>query len=96
MLIKTIKVFLLAAALLAAMIWLTGGKGVQYAVENKYHVVGDGQTVWGIATKYFPEQNKTRDIRELVHDIRQANNIRDCIIRPGDVLVIPLSKRVDK
>lgn len=98
MLAKTIKVFLIAAALLAAMIWLTGGKGVRYAVENKYHTVTDGQTVWGIATKYMPQQSKTRDVRELVYEIGRLNSLpkRNWNIQPGDVLIIPLAKKVRK
>jgi nucleoid-associated protein YgaU len=95
---KTAKAFLTIAALLAAMIWLTGGKGVQYAIEQRTHTVSAGQTVWGIATKYFPRQNKYRDIRYLVDDIGKANHLpeRSWNIRPGDVLIIPLAKEVRK
>lgn len=98
MLKKTAKSFLTIAALLAAMIWLTGGKGVQYAIEQRTHTVSAGQTVWGIATKYMPEQNKTRDVRELVHEIGKLNGLpkRNWNIQPGDVLIIPLAKEVRK
>lgn len=98
MLIKTTKAFLTIAALLAAMIWLTGGKGVQYAIEQRTHTVSAGQTVWGIATKYMPEQEKTRDVRELVYEIGKLNGLpeRSWNIRPGDVLIIPLAKEVRK
>ena len=96
MLVKTAKVFITIVALLAATIWLTGGKGVQYAVERRQHTVSAGQTVWGIATKYMPEQNKTRDVRELVHEIGKLNSLpaRNWNIQPGDVLIIPLAREV--
>lgn len=90
--LKTAKIFLAIAAMLAALIFLTGGRGVKYAVEHRSHTVTAGQTVWGIATKYLPEQNRTRDVRELAHDISKANNLKDYIIQPGDVLTIPLAK----
>ena len=96
MLIKTAKIFIAIAALLAAMIYLTGGKDVQYAVEQRQHTVTAGQTIWGIATRYMPEQDRTRDVRELVYDIGRANNLRGYVIQPGDVLVIPLAKEVKK
>lgn len=98
MLKKTAKAFLTIAALLAAMIWLTGGKGVQYAIEQRTHTVSSGQTVWGIATKYMPEQEKTRDVRELVYEIGELNSLpkRNWNIQPGDVLIIPLAKKVRK
>lgn len=98
MLKKTAKAFLTIAALLAAMIWLTGGKGVQYAIEQRTHTVSEGQTVWGIATKYMPEQEKTRDVRELVYEIGELNSLpkRNWNIQPGDVLIIPLAKKVRK
>lgn len=96
MLVKTAKVFITIVALLPATIWLTGGKGVQYAIEQRTHTVSAGQTVWGIATKYMPEQNKTRDVRELVHEIGKLNSLpaRNWNIQPGDVLIIPLAREV--
>lgn len=96
MLMKTAKVFLTIAALLAAMIYLTGGKGVQYAVEQRQHTVSAGQTIWGIAMRYMPEQDRTQDVRELVYEIGRANNLKGYKIQPGDVLVIPLQVEVKR
>lgn len=94
MLIKTAKVFLTVAVLLAALVFLTGGRGVQYAAETRYHTVTSGQTVWGIATKYLPLQDKTRDVRELMYDIGKANGLRGYHIEPGMKLVIPLEVEI--
>ncbi|MDO4920956.1 MAG: LysM peptidoglycan-binding domain-containing protein [Phascolarctobacterium sp.] len=94
MLMKTAKVFLVIAALLAAMIFVTGGRGVKYAAEQRYHTVAAGQTVWGIATKYLPEQDRTRDVRELMYEIGKRNGLNNYSIQPGDVLVIPLEVEI--
>lgn len=87
---KTLKLFLLIAACLAALIWCTGGTGLRMEQQNKLHVVKAGQTIWGIATEYMPQQNKTWDIRELIYDIGKANKLHNYQIQPGQQLVIPL------
>ena len=94
MMMKTVKVFLVVAALLAALIFLTGGRGVKYAAENRYHTVSAGQTIWGIAAKYLPHQDRTRDVRELVYAIGKKNNLQGYAIYPGQVLLIPLERKV--
>lgn len=93
-----ILVFLVAAVLLAGLIWATGDKTAKYAVENHYHVVSDGETVWDIAWDYLPKQKKTKDVRELIDDIGKANKLleRSWNIRPGDELIIPLLVEVKK
>lgn len=88
--IKTLRLFLLIAVCFAAVVFLTGGKGLHYAEQNRLHIVAPGQTIWGIATRYMPEQNKTRDIRELIYDIGKENNLHNYHIEPGQQLVIPL------
>lgn len=88
--LKTLKMIVGLALLLTAMIFLTGGKGQELTAADRTHVVTAGQTVWGIATKYMEYQDKTRDVRELVYDIRQRNGLHNVTIQPGDVLVIPL------
>ena len=72
--------------------WGMGHK--EYTINTATHVVREGQTLWGIATEYMPEQEKTRDVRELVHDIEQANGLHNKFIQPGMVLAIPLAKEV--
>lgn len=95
MLVKTLKVFLTISSLLALLIFLTGCKSVEYAIEHREHTVTSGQTLWGIATKYMNEQDKIRDVREFVYEIRQANKQLDgCLVRQGDIIVIPLAKEI--
>ena len=48
--------------------------------------VNDGDTLWAIAKKH---NNSNKDIRKVVYEIEQANNIKKCIIYPGQQLIIP-------
>lgn len=52
----------------------------------KIVIVKKGDTLWNIAKRYGPAH---RDIREIVDDIKSANNIKDLIF-PGDVLYVPV------
>lgn len=72
------------------------GMDTNYELATKHHVVREGQTIWGIATRYMPEQDRTRDVRELVYEIGRANNLKGYKIHPGDVLIIPLQVEVKK
>lgn len=93
---KMAKIFCSIAALLTLLVFFTGAHGTQLAVVNHTHIVSEGQTVWDVASLYMSEQDKTRDVRELVYDISKTNNIKNAYIYPGQVLTIPLGKRVDK
>lgn len=87
----------IALMVILAGAFTTCGMGhKEYTINTATHVAREGQTLWGIATKYMPEQEKTRDVRELVHDIEQANGLRNKYIQPGMVLAIPLAREVKK
>ena len=82
---------------LVAVAWVLIGwlKPTEYRTEYKRHTVTAGQTVWGIATKYQPLQDKKMSVGELVHKIYKVNGIDSRLyIQPGDVLVIPLEQEV--
>lgn len=51
-----------------------------------YIKVTEGDTLWSIASDY--DDNK--DIRQLIHEISEANNIHSAEIFPGDVIKVPL------
>lgn len=93
---KIAKIFCGAAMLLALLVFLSGAGSKQYAVEHRTHIVSEGQTMWDIASLYMSRQDKTRDVRELVYDISQANGIKNAYIYPGQVLTIPLTRKVEK
>ena len=52
--------------------------------------VKEGDTIWDIALEYKAGKN---DIRDTVAEIRTFNEIDDLIIKPGDLIKIPLRKK---
>lgn len=56
--------------------------------ENISVVVKNGESIWSIARENNP-QNK--DIRKLVYEIMEANNISDGRIFAGQELIIPIN-----
>lgn len=55
--------------------------------ELVQYTVAPGDTLWAIATPHA----KGRDVRELIYEIGQVNNLGSRPIQPGQVLVIPVS-----
>ena len=53
--------------------------------ETEDYMVSTGDTLWSIASEYKKEQ---QDIREYVYQLRELNNIDDCIIYPGQTIKI--------
>lgn len=106
---KTLKLISLLALALAALIFLTGGRGVAlagrayswafptYKQELLVHRVKDGETLYGIAARYAGQQDKWDDLRGVVLDIQDANGIADNDARwltPGRRILVPLKKEV--
>ena len=82
---------------LVAVAWVLIGwlKPTEYRTVKQLHTVTAGQTVWGIATKYQPLQDKKMSVGELVHKIYKVNGIDPRLyIQPGDELIIPLEMEV--
>lgn len=50
-------------------------------------VIQENDTLWNIASSYNPEQS---DIRELVHEIYDFNNIDANNLQPGDIVYVPV------
>ena len=59
------------------------------AAEQTYAqvVIQENDTLWNIASSYNPER---ADIREIVHEIYDINNIDANNIHPGDVIFVPV------
>lgn len=92
------KKLALITALVAAAVFLSGAFEPQMETTKKIHTVADGETLWNIAWQYMPQQDGTRDVRELVYKIKEANNmpLQTPHIHAGDVLIIPLETAVKK
>lgn len=89
---KCLFIIALVAAAWVLIGWL---KPTEYRTVKKLHTVTAGQTVWGIATKYQPLQDKKMSVGELVHKIYKVNGIDPRLyIQPDDVLIIPLEMEV--
>lgn len=59
--------------------------GAQQAPAPRHLVVGPGDTLWSIATSIEP----SRDPRQVVAALVEANALDGATIAPGQVLVIP-------
>lgn len=53
-------------------------------------VVKNGDTIWEISMRYTP---KDKDIRKTVYEIKKVNNINNSIIKPGQIIKVPILKK---
>lgn len=89
------KCLFIIALVVVAWVLIGWLKPTEYRTVKQLHTVTAGQTVWGIATKYQPLQDKKMSVGELVHKIYKVNGIDPRLyIQPGDVLIIPLEQEV--
>lgn len=104
---KSIKIFLLLAMALAALIFCTGGRGLagraysyvfpRYSVERVSHTVHRGDTLYSIAYLYANQQDRWDDLRGVVMDIQKENGIADNDAKwlaPGRKIIVPLQREV--
>lgn len=56
---------------------------IQYQTEE--YVVSAGETLWSIACE---NKKDNQDVREYVYQLRQLNDIDNCIIVPGQTIQI--------
>lgn len=77
------KLFLIATLVFA--ITAIGKAKANNRQQYITYVVQQGDTVWSIAA----DNNIYKDIREMVYEIRKINNNNDCLIFPGQELLIP-------
>ena len=101
-----VKAFIITAFLLAGLIFLTGGSAAKLAIKAHgflfpsykqtfvAYYVTEGETVWDIANAHMGKQDKYRDCRELMFDIREHNKLFGKELQAGQQIVIPLYKEI--
>lgn len=64
-------------------------KAYSLVYENDYIEVEvmEGDTLWDIARMNIP---KDYDVRKMVFEIKEFNNMNDAYIYPGDIIKIPI------
>ncbi len=50
--------------------------------------VSTGDSLWGIVSKMYPDEN----IRKVVDEVKEINNLESSCIAVGDTLLIPICK----
>lgn len=104
---KSIKIFIVLALALAALVIATDGRGLvgraysyiwpTYSVERVSHTVHHGDTLYSIAYLYASQQDRWDDLRGIVMDIKQANGLGDGDVYwldPGRKIIVPLQREV--
>ncbi|HEY8202033.1 MAG TPA: LysM peptidoglycan-binding domain-containing protein [Actinomycetota bacterium] len=51
------------------------------------HVVAAGETIWGLAQRFAPDE----DSRRFVYEVLQLNDLRQPLLHPGQRLLLPAS-----
>lgn len=86
---KNILLICMVVFVIYSYISLTGlleGEAFGSTDTSSRIVVKEGDTLWGLAKKYGPEN---QDIRKTVFEIKKINNITARYIKPGEVLIMP-------
>lgn len=66
---------------------MSGVYGSALTEQYEEHWVADGDSLWDIAKMYAPDNY---DIRKLIYDIKEYNNLDSSMIFAGDKLFIPV------
>lgn len=85
------KKILIVGILIIVSLVLCGNLSRGYELKIQEHTVTGGETLWSIASKYYGKQDRHRDIRELIWEIRELNKLDvKRYLQPGDYLKVPL------
>lgn len=89
---RRFNIFIISVALIIALItvlFINNNKAYSSTYNNLYKevVVNKGDTLWNIALRNIPDNY---DIRKMVYEIREFNNMDNANIYPGDTIKIPI------
>ena len=57
----------------------------QKVVEYEDYTVVQGDTLWSIASENL---KSGQDIREYIYELREINNLNDCLLYPNQIIKI--------
>lgn len=60
-----------------------------YRNQYKKIIVDRGDTLWTIAKN---NKKNGEDIREIIHNIKEINDMDSVLIKPGDIIRVPILK----
>ena len=98
--------FILATAMLVTVFVFATSCGLDRKIHSwlypKYktteikYIMRNGDTVWDVAENYFLEQDKIKTLNEFIYSVRYRNGLTQSkhIVKMGDVIYIPLSKKI--
>lgn len=80
------KRFISVVTILMIILIALLNKCVAYkSIKTENYMVSTGDTLWSIACEY---KKTGQDVRSYLYELRELNNLNDCIIYPGQVLKI--------
>lgn len=80
---KTISIMVL---ILLIIVFLTISTKGSKPIVYKNITIKEGDTLWSIVREY---NDKNMDPRKMISEIKKINNLKDVILRPGQVIQIP-------
>lgn len=74
---------------LTVLLFANNNKAYSSTYKNLYKevMVSKGDTLWKIALKNMPDGY---DVRRMIYEIREFNNMDSANIYPGDILKVPI------
>jgi len=77
----------IASLILFTFMNMSGAYGSELETKYEEHLVAAGDSLWDIALKYAPEDY---DIRRLIYEIKEHNDLGTSMIYEGERLLIPM------
>lgn len=103
---KFFKVMTMAFVLLAVMVVCEGMMAMKVDESYIEHKVECGETMWGIASEYYHLTDTGMCFEEYLWNLRQINNKLQPangaglpgtrMLQPGDVVKVPVWKKIEK
>ncbi|WP_025641145.1 cell division suppressor protein YneA [Schnuerera ultunensis] len=88
---KFLSFIIITSITIAAIFFMLAKNQKVYSSTYKYNyreiIVKEGDTLWNIAIENMP---KNYDVRKMVFEIKEFNQMVDANIYPGDLIKIPI------